>query len=548
MAATMTVHTSEAPRAEVQPRWRRAGLLDELAVNSHTTVQLDGRVLVLWRAGEQVYAVDNRCPHMGFPLDRGTCADGLLTCHWHQARFDLRTGGTFDPWADDVPTFPVELRGGEVWVDMAERRTAADYYGRRLREGLEQNLRLVLAKSAVALLDAQPDARGPLREALEFGVKNRRAGWGSGLTMLVCLARLLPQLAPADRPKALFHGLDAVARDSAGAAPDFLLEPLPGEPPAFPTLKRWFRQFMAVRDADAGRRAVVSAVRAGFGSAQLAEMLFSAATDYRYLDGSHAADFINRALDALDLAGWEPALAEHVLSSVVAIIAGGSRQEENNAWRRPIDLVELLQDAYTRLDAAVSEGSGRPAFENAVALAGELLGDDPRANVEALVAALRQGARLDQIGEAVARAAELRVAAFHLSNEFGDWDTVHHTFTYANAIHMGLRRLAAGGSREGQLELLRGALDGAMSVYLGRFLNVPATPLPQASTGRRRPTELLELLDQRQQVNQSAGLVTSLLADAGTRAELPALLGQALLREDRDFHTIQHVEASLTQY
>jgi len=37
----------------------------------------------------QFYAVDNRCPHMGFPLSRGTVHDGLLTCHWHHARFDL---------------------------------------------------------------------------------------------------------------------------------------------------------------------------------------------------------------------------------------------------------------------------------------------------------------------------------------------------------------------------------------------------------------------------------------------------------------------------
>lgn len=44
----------------------------------------------------KVLAVDNRCPHMGFPLDRGTVRDGILTCHWHHARFDLATGGTFD--------------------------------------------------------------------------------------------------------------------------------------------------------------------------------------------------------------------------------------------------------------------------------------------------------------------------------------------------------------------------------------------------------------------------------------------------------------------
>ena len=53
---------------------------------------------------------DNRCPHMGFPLDRGTVKDCILTCQWHHARFDLASGGTSDPWADDVRAFPVTIR------------------------------------------------------------------------------------------------------------------------------------------------------------------------------------------------------------------------------------------------------------------------------------------------------------------------------------------------------------------------------------------------------------------------------------------------------
>ena len=70
---------------------------------------------------EQVYAVDNRCPHMGFPLHKGSVADGILTCHWHHARFDLTSGGTFDPWADDVQTYPVVVRDGIVYVDPRPR-------------------------------------------------------------------------------------------------------------------------------------------------------------------------------------------------------------------------------------------------------------------------------------------------------------------------------------------------------------------------------------------------------------------------------------------
>ena len=79
-------------------------------------------LLVVYHQG-QVFALDNRCPHLGFPLHRGSVEDGILTCHWHHARFDLASGCTFDLWVDDVPTAAVEIRDGVVWVDPRTRYT-----------------------------------------------------------------------------------------------------------------------------------------------------------------------------------------------------------------------------------------------------------------------------------------------------------------------------------------------------------------------------------------------------------------------------------------
>ncbi len=75
--------------------------------------------MAIFYHNDTVYAVDNRCPHMGFPLSRGTVCEGLLTCHWHNARFDLASGGTLDPFADDVRAFPTVIRDGEVFVDVS---------------------------------------------------------------------------------------------------------------------------------------------------------------------------------------------------------------------------------------------------------------------------------------------------------------------------------------------------------------------------------------------------------------------------------------------
>src|SRR3989449_6850840 len=93
--------------------------------------------------GERVFALDNRCPHMGFPLDRGSVEDGILTCHWHHARFDLASGCTFDLWADDVPTCPVEVRDLEVWVKPTfGHADPAAHWRQRLHDGLAHDLGL----------------------------------------------------------------------------------------------------------------------------------------------------------------------------------------------------------------------------------------------------------------------------------------------------------------------------------------------------------------------------------------------------------------------
>jgi nitrite reductase/ring-hydroxylating ferredoxin subunit len=93
----------------------RAGSLEELKAKGRLVVHGRHRPVLLVHEDGRVFAFDNRCPHMGFPLDRGSIEDGILTCHWHHARFELASGCTFDLWADDVPTCPVETSRHRRW-------------------------------------------------------------------------------------------------------------------------------------------------------------------------------------------------------------------------------------------------------------------------------------------------------------------------------------------------------------------------------------------------------------------------------------------------
>ena len=529
-----------------EPRWVRAARAADVHAAGRLAVHLNGHTVALFAWSGRLYAVDNRCPHMGFPLDRGTVADGILTCHWHHARFDLAGGGTFDQFADDVRAYPVDVRNGDVYVDLAPRGDLRAHHRRRLRDGLERDIPLVIAKAALVLGADDGGAAEAIRIGLDFGTTYRGAGWGQGLTILTCFANLLPHLDDTDRAWALYQGLSAVARDTAGAAPRFVLAPLPESSPGIDRLTAWFRRFVEVRDAEGAERCIVSGVRAGADGAALAGMLFAAATDHRFIQIGHVLDFTNKAFEALDLAGW--AHAEPALAGLATAYATADRMEESNEWRHPVDLVVIVEAAADAVPAALEKGRGRNGIAGTAdraALVPVLLGEDPQAIADGLLDALREGAEPAEVAGAVAYAAALRIAHFPQSNEFGDWDTALHTFTFANAVQQGLRR-------SGSVPLLRGVFDAAMSVYLDRFLNVPPARLPDPDPESEAPPvllrELAAVLDRQQQVAAAARLVTTYLARGGPAGRLLGTLGHLLVREDRNFHTIQMLDAAARQY
>ena len=358
-------------------------------------VSVGGQTVALFADDGVVRAVDNRCPHMGFPLHRGSVCDGILTCHWHHARFDLASGGTLDQWADDVPAFPVEIHDGEVFVDVAPQRDERAHRRRRLRDGLERNISLVIAKSAIALTPEDTDA--VFEAGLAFGVRGSADGWGQGLTILTSLRNLLPLLDPDERAHALHHGLAAVASDCDGMPPRHPVAPLPSQSRDTDTVERWFRRCVEVRDADGAERAIASAVRGGEAPDRVAAMLYAAATDHRYLTTGHVLDFTTKSLEALDHAGWEH--AEDVLGSLARLYAEAGRAEESNQWRSPVDLVAILDEAFAQLPDALA--GSRHAWTPPDGLTDLLLGDEPRAIAAALLDALREGAAPEDVAAEV---------------------------------------------------------------------------------------------------------------------------------------------------
>lgn len=532
----------------------RAGTLDELKDKERLVVR--GRhlpILVVYDHG-QVYALDNRCPHMGFPLDRGSIEDGVLTCHWHHARFDLASGCTFDLWADDVLACPVEVRSGEVWVKpVFELPDPKTHWRRRLGHGMAHDLGLQIGKAVQGLLDNGVAPAEIVREAALFGA-SQRDGWGVGLTILAALGNLLPALPERETYLALFHGVRRVATDCVGEAPRRDRAPLESAPD-LGQLMRWLRRWSAVRHREGAERTVLTAISAGASPAELCDLLMAAETDRVYADGGHSLDFINKAFECLDTVGCDA--AEAILPSVVGQMVAARGGEEETEWRQPVDLVALLEPIFDGLPALIEAGRGKGAWQDHIALSQAVLGDDPRAILEALKQAISRGATSIDLARCVAYAAALRVARFGTANEHSDWETAHHVFTYCNAVHQALKRIGGKAAAQAAPDAVRGVFQGAMAVYLARYLNVPPARMPGEGGDELDdlPTAadelqhaLVDVFDRQRQVDTAARLVARYLLLGHSSKKLIATLAHVLLREDAGFHAYQMLEAGVRQF
>lgn len=90
--------------------------------------------IAIVRAGGGVFAVDNRCPHEGYPLAKGTVDDQCqLTCNWHNWKFRLQDGECV-LGGDDVRAYPAKEEDGFIWVDLSD--VPVEVTQRRILKGL----------------------------------------------------------------------------------------------------------------------------------------------------------------------------------------------------------------------------------------------------------------------------------------------------------------------------------------------------------------------------------------------------------------------------
>lgn len=517
----------------------------EILVGKAKVVRLGAHSIALFRLGDEIIALDNRCPHMGFPLDRGTEKDGILTCHWHHARFDIGSGCAFDLFADDIPVFETFCEDGKVFVSKNPQAVPGEsYYGLRLKKGLEQNIALVQSKSVIGLLESKTEFKEIVRQIARFGGANHE-NWNDGMTSLAVVANLWPDLSDRTRIFALSYAARRVANNCADRPSRRDRNQLAGSTSSLLQLKRWFRDWLVVRQRDGAERTVLTAASISPGSMKLNDLLFAGVSDRIFSNTGHTLDFFNKAFELLDFIGWEE--AEGILPTLMPQASGARGGEEQSSWRAPVDLIEIIRSVEAEIPSILSNrgNSEAPLDPN---LEGILWGDNPTTIAESLAEEIARGVNVLAVAKQVCYTAAMRLARFPESNDIADWFNPVHTFNFSNAVYQSLKRGVTP-------DTVKAIFHAAMSTYKDRFLNIPEAPLPSELNDfenlPKEPDLLREeikgLLDHRQNLNAVTGAVAKYVRLHHPLGNLIDTLAIATLREDLDFHKIQVLEAGVSQ-
>lgn len=425
--------TAHAPTRD----WVDVCATAELPPDSRRVVRTPagGRVAVFRLGDGAVRAVDDVCPHEGYPLSRGEVAGEAVTCCWHNFRFDLRSGACLKG-DEAVSAFPARIRADRVEIDLTPPDPTLALAARW--RGLEEAVldgRVGQAARELARLDAL--GASPVDVARWIArFDSLRGEWGS--------THILPVVADLLRWRPRHEGEDRALVDALPfeLAADFhVRRPLrpraaPVDPgPAPDAASARLRALVEARDADGAEALLRGALAKGWGRDVVEPWLFAITCDH-FVDIGHHLIYHVKAFELLDVVGW--AAADEVLSAMLLATLNGTRHDTLPTWRHVAPHLDAVSAADPRLAPALA-GEGRRDAAAREALVAALSDPDRAAALAAPIDALRDGVALATVLEALVLAAAERVLRFDLAHDddttlSDGWLDVTHAFTYASAL------------------------------------------------------------------------------------------------------------------
>ncbi len=444
--------------------WVMVAELSEVPEGQPKTIKMgEGRSIALFNVEGKIYATDNQCPHMGYPLTRGTIRNGILTCDWHRRSFDLEGGGCFHVECDDLKVFPVDICGDEIWIepgDLTYRRAAE--HKKLLREGLLSEDRWTMSKAIALLLKGGVPEEEVMGSILEHVARHIPSAHGSeggaDVSKLINGLRVGSRYEGEDR----LIAVTTAACSAAGEARERLeVVPLP-EPVSWEKIERWVRIFSYEGQAGRIERCLFTAYEKG-DEDRLRPLLFECAVEPKFIDEPQIPLYVSYLSEVVDEFGWDRTkdLFFYLGADLV-----GHHPEDPERYRR--DAINILRDMKSTIESAALERTHKldeDAFVEA------LTSVDLQRSFEEVTAVIVDGVRLDKVITTLVLLAADRMANTPVNVDAGWWNLtmeLNLASSLRSAKQVGGERVAA-----------KGLFHVAWQIFADRWINIPARLLSE---------------------------------------------------------------------
>jgi nitrite reductase/ring-hydroxylating ferredoxin subunit len=500
--------------------WVAAADAQSVPVGGRKVVRHDGHRIALFRpTAEHLYAIDDRCPHEGYPLYQAELRDCVLTCAYHNFKFDLRTGRCLKG-DEDARVYPVRERDGAIEIDLSDP-PAAERIRRELEvvdDGLLERRLGQVARAVVKILALGGDPAEVALAACRFDAARGEYGTTHVLPVAV---DLLPIVARYPGPRAtlpLLAPLELAADSHVRRPLRQRAEPIdPGADPR--AAGERLRELIEREDLAAAEGHLRGALARGIAPDLARAWLIDVCSDH-FLGFGHGLIYVTKAFELFERVGWRH--ADDILPALVVSLGSQTREDTLPAWHRYRERVSSLAPRLSNLLDRARQAR-RPAPDG---LANELVNGRRGAAMDAVMESLDAGSDPDAIAAALVRASALRMLRFDVSLDADitvqeDWLDVTHRLTFAHAVRQALAQT----SSPDALRLL---------VQAAQFLSMAAPldgPQPERAPRPGEPPALETIVASivARETDAAITLAASFLAAGGDPATLRAAMEDHIL-------------------
>ena len=103
----------------MMPNLIKIAQVTDVASGQACAFNVEGQRIALFNVQGTYYAIADTCTHDGGPLSEGQVQGSTVTCPWHGAEFDLKSGAVLGPPAfEGVPSYRVVIEGNDIKVEL----------------------------------------------------------------------------------------------------------------------------------------------------------------------------------------------------------------------------------------------------------------------------------------------------------------------------------------------------------------------------------------------------------------------------------------------